>query len=261
MAGAFYSWPGIWHGWGNGQIQALAPLSSLLADPELLRRAEYSGRIFLGRMLAGGWLHEYDFNAGRAAVFAQIAYDIRTAALGLLALHQATGNPEYALLAGIAASWLTGNNVAGQPLYDAATGRGYDGIDREGVNRNAGAESTIEALFTLIEIEKVPAATAWLQARSTEKLLENFPNPFNAGTRISWQLPETGRGSKAEYSLSIYDILGRKVRFLPVNTKSGRGESCWDGRDDAAAAVSGGVYLLVLEGGGQRLVRKVLLLR
>ncbi|HNW58971.1 MAG TPA: hypothetical protein PKI62_04805 [bacterium] len=169
MAGAFYSWPGIWHGWGNAQLQALAPLSALLADPELLRRAEYSGRVFLGRMLAGGWLHEFDFNSGKTAVYSQIAYDVRAAALGLLALHRATGQPDYARLAGIAASWLTGNNLAGAPLYDAATGRGYDGIDREGVNRNAGAESTIEALFTLIEIEKVPTAAAWLQARSSEK--------------------------------------------------------------------------------------------
>lgn len=169
MEGAFYSWPGVWHGWGNGQLQALAPISSLLDDPELLSRAEYSGRAFLGKMLAGGWLHEYDFAAGRAAVFSQIAYDVRTAALGLLALHRATGNPEYAVMAGLAASWLTGNNVAGEPLYDPATGRGCDGIDRKGVNRNAGAESTIEALYTLIEIEKAPDAAAWLPARSAEK--------------------------------------------------------------------------------------------
>lgn len=177
LAGAFYSWPGIWHGWGNAQLQALAPLSALLAEPELLTRAEFSGRVFLSRMLAGGWLHEYDFNSGKAAVYSQIAYDVRTAALGLLALHRVTSQYEYAVLAGIAASWLTGNNLAGAPLYDAATGRGYDGIDREGVNRNAGAESTIEALFTLIEIEKVPAAAAWLQARSTENWNEAaWPN-------------------------------------------------------------------------------------
>jgi len=92
-------------------------------------------------------------------------------------------------------------------------------------------------------------------------LLENYPNPFNAGTRISWQITEAGLDSKTGYSLSIYDILGRKVRFLPVNKKSGRGEAFWDGRDDTATAVSGGVYLIILEGGGQRLVRKVLLLR
>ncbi|HOC23690.1 MAG TPA: hypothetical protein PKJ13_00185 [bacterium] len=92
-------------------------------------------------------------------------------------------------------------------------------------------------------------------------LLENHPNPFNAATRISWRLPEGGRGEKAGYTLTIYDILGRKVRALPVNQSPGRGDALWDGRDDAAAAVSGGVYLIVLEGGSQRLVHKVLLLR
>jgi len=92
-------------------------------------------------------------------------------------------------------------------------------------------------------------------------LLENYPNPFNAGTRISWQLPEAGRNAKVGCSLTIYDILGRKVRVLPVNTISGQGEAFWDGRDDGAAAAGGGVYLIVLEGEGRRLVRKVLLLR
>lgn len=92
-------------------------------------------------------------------------------------------------------------------------------------------------------------------------LLENYPNPFNAGTRIRWQLPEAGRESKSGYTLTIFDILGRKVRTLPVNTNSGQGDLFWDGRDDAAGAVSGGLYLIVLEGSGRRLVRKALLLR
>ncbi|WP_243664207.1 hypothetical protein [Rhodothermus marinus] len=32
----------------------------------------------------------------------------------------------YATMAGLAASWLTGNNEAGVAMYDPATGRGYD---------------------------------------------------------------------------------------------------------------------------------------
>ena len=40
-------------------------------------------------------------------------------------------------------------------MYDPQTGRGYDGInDTASINRNAGAESTIEALLTLQAIEK-----------------------------------------------------------------------------------------------------------
>lgn len=168
LHGAFYSWPGYWHAWGNAQVQALPRLAAVLGHPHWLQQAELSGRSFLSKLLAGHWLNEYDFAARKAKAFPQIAYGVRTTALGFLQLYRASGDEHYAILAGLAASWLTGNNIAGQPLYDAATGRCYDGIDRGGINHNAGAESTIEALYTLIEIEKVPLAAAWLHARSQQ---------------------------------------------------------------------------------------------
>jgi hypothetical protein len=48
-------------------------------------------------------------------------------------------------------------------MYDIVTGRGYDGIlpDRI-VDRNSGAESTIEALITVLEVERSPEARAVL---------------------------------------------------------------------------------------------------
>lgn len=153
LAGAFESWPGVWHAWGNAQVQALAKLAPILQRPELLRAAELSANTFLRTMLTEGWHHEYVFAEKRFKTYPQIAYDFRTTALGFLELYRATGKEKYAALARKAASWLTGSNVLGQPMYDPATGRGYDGIDAKGLNRNAGAESTIEALYTLIEIE------------------------------------------------------------------------------------------------------------
>jgi hypothetical protein len=168
LQGAFLSWPGLWHAWGSAQIQALAGLAIATGDKDWLPPAAQGAR-FLVKLLAGHWLHEYDLSTGKASAFSQIAYDIRTTALGFLQLYRATGDENYAILAGLAASWLTGNNIEDQPLYDPATGRCFDGIDRDGLNRNSGAESTIEALYTLVEIEKVPAAAAWLYARSPEK--------------------------------------------------------------------------------------------
>lgn len=153
LSGAFESWPGVWHAWGNVQVQALAKLAPILKRPELLRAAELSANTFLQTLLAEGWQHEYDFAKKRFKTYPQIAYDARTTALGFLELYRATGKEKYAVLAGKAASWLTGSNVLGQSMYDPITGRGYDGIDAKGLNRNAGAESTIEALYTLIEIE------------------------------------------------------------------------------------------------------------
>lgn len=164
---AFLPWPAIWHAWGNAQIQALAALSVATGERGLLPIAIQGAR-FPVKLLAGHWLSEYDLATGEARAWPQIAYGVRTTALGFLELYRATGDADYAVLAGVAASWLTGNNLAGVPLYDPATGRCFDGIDQKGINRNSGAESTIEALYTLVEISRVPAAAAWLHARSPE---------------------------------------------------------------------------------------------
>jgi hypothetical protein len=75
-------------------------------------------------------------------------------AVGLVRLFEATGNHHYLVMAGIAASWLFGDNAAGVPMYDPGTGRGYDGVrDSTTINRNSGAESTIEALMTILELQ------------------------------------------------------------------------------------------------------------
>jgi len=72
-------------------------------------------------------------------------------------------------LGGITASWLTGNNAAGIAIYDSATGRCFDGInDSTSVNKNSGAESTIECLYTLIEISNNPIAKKYLEFKSTK---------------------------------------------------------------------------------------------
>ena len=90
-------------------------------------------------------------------------------AVGLIRLYEATGDVRYAKMAGLAASWLTGNNDVGEPMYDPDTGRCFDGLeDGNTINRNAGAESTIEALTTILEIEQHPQARCWLLARGLE---------------------------------------------------------------------------------------------
>jgi hypothetical protein len=54
-------------------------------------------------------------------------------------------------------------------MYDPDTGRCFDGLeDGNTINRNAGAESTIEALATILEIEQHPQALRWLFARGLE---------------------------------------------------------------------------------------------
>jgi len=54
-------------------------------------------------------------------------------------------------------------------MYDPVTGRCLDGIrDSTTVNRNSGAESTIEALMTLIELEHHPEALPFCRYRRVQ---------------------------------------------------------------------------------------------
>lgn len=47
-----------------------------------------------------------------------------------------------------AAAWFEGENDAGQPMWDHATGGGFDDLHADGVNPNQGAESTLAAIST-----------------------------------------------------------------------------------------------------------------
>ncbi len=90
--------------------------------------------------------------------YAQIAYGISPMVFAATDAYLLTGNHDYEDIAGHVAAWLFGNNTAGIKMYDASTGRCYDGIiAKDSVNYNSGAESTIEALLILEVVEKYPA--------------------------------------------------------------------------------------------------------
>lgn len=163
------SWREGWHAWGNSQTQALAQVPS---TETAIREA----RSFYSRLLVEGWLHSFEFGKPTAfRRFEQIAYGVRCVAVGLIRLYEATGDRDYLIMAGLAASWFTGNNVGGFQMYDPETGRGYDGIGGpDFVNRNAGAESTIESLFTIQEIERYPESNKWLFARGRDPKSEEI---------------------------------------------------------------------------------------
>lgn len=173
--GAHLSWREMWHGWGNAQTSALVAAGRL---PSAVHEADH----FYPRLLVDGWGYSYDLETNEMRRFEQIAYAVRPVVTGLLALADATGETRYARLAGLAASWFTGANVADVAMYDPTTGRGYDGItDSTTVNYNAGAESTIEALLTMQAVARRPEAHAWLHARRgepIEAIVEGVPHRY-----------------------------------------------------------------------------------
>lgn len=59
-----------------------------------------------------------------------------------------TGNHDWLDAVGDCLRWFLGDNDATTPMYDPATGGGYDGLERDGANLNEGAESTLAWLLT-----------------------------------------------------------------------------------------------------------------
>lgn len=71
-----------------------------------------------------------------------------------------TGSPRWTDGVRMAAAWFDGDNDTATPMWDPATGGGYDGLQAIGVNRNQGAESTIALISTrqkVQQLRKVPA--------------------------------------------------------------------------------------------------------
>lgn len=60
-----------------------------------------------------------------------------------------TGDDRWRQAHALATGWFHGENDQGVVMYEPATGGGYDGLTRDGVNANRGAESTVSLLMTL----------------------------------------------------------------------------------------------------------------
>ncbi|NDJ77610.1 MAG: hypothetical protein GYB65_15270 [Chloroflexi bacterium] len=155
--------PGYWHAWGSHQIHALAEAGAALDRQDWIESAAAGANTFLMRQLAFDRVRELGVLPYSRE---QIAYGTNMLVQGYMALYHATGDERYAQYAGLGASWYFGNNMAGVPMYDPATGRCYDGIlgpRSWRVNLNAGAESTIEALLSLLVVHDDPVASRYLE--------------------------------------------------------------------------------------------------
>jgi hypothetical protein len=92
---------------------------------------------------------------------------------------------------------------------------------------------------------------------SVTYLSQNFPNPFNPSTTISFGLKVAGN-----VSLRVYDVSGKLVRVMVEGERSARHyEEVWDGRDESGVPVASGMYFYELKGGNYSHTRKMVLLR
>ena len=78
------------------------------------------------------------------------------------------------------------------------------------------------------------------------KLYDNYPNPFNPSTTISFKI---SRKDAKNAKIEIYNIKGQQVKTFPnlqIN-KSSNQQIIWNGTDDNGKNVSSGIYFYKLK--------------
>ena len=89
------------------------------------------------------------------------------------------------------------------------------------------------------------------------RLYQNWPNPFNAATRIRFRLPDPG-----PITVEIFNAAGQRVRCLARGWHpAGEYDLGWDGRDGAGRPAASGIYLCRLDDGRRRQTVKMMLVR
>ena len=166
----------VWHGWGSQMPAALARASAALGDRRLASGALTDSFTFDPWLLTSGGPDNGRLPTRGDA--SQIAYGADSRLQSLVDTAETTGRSAARGLAGIVAGWYFGANPAGEPMYDPATGRTFDGISGSGeINRNSGAESTIHGLLSMLVLDDNPgvarlARTADITERSGTRTVE-----------------------------------------------------------------------------------------
>ena len=89
------------------------------------------------------------------------------------------------------------------------------------------------------------------------RLSQNFPNPFNPVTTLSFDLPMDNN-----VTLVIYNLLGQKVTTIVNDFRTaGSHRVAWNGLDHLGKDVSTGVYLYRIEAGDFSATKKMILLK
>ena len=144
--------------YGNAAVPgALLAAGRVLEEPDWIAVGTQTLDFVLARTMEDGcfapvgnvgWLPR----DGVKALYGQQPVEAGLTVQACVTAHELTGQAGYLDAAHAALDWLLGSNRLGIALYDPATGRCADGLDRHGASRNAGAESTICALMALLAL-------------------------------------------------------------------------------------------------------------
>ena len=105
---------------------------------------------------------------------------------------------------------------------------------------------------TIVVNSKTDVGNIDTQTPTVCTLSQNFPNPFNPSTRISFTIP-----SSSYVTLKIYNLVGEEVATLAAGERNaGAYEVIWD-----ASRFASGTYYCRLQAGSVIEVKKILLVK
>lgn len=155
-----------WHAWASNTPAALSNASSALHRPALADAAVADAAAFSPDLLAS--YGPVNGLLPTAVDRSEIAYGVDSRVQSLLATARVVHSAGLRQLAGMYAGWYFGQNPAGAPMYDPATGVTDDGVSADGVvNQNSGAESTIHGLLSMLALDAAPDVARIARESST----------------------------------------------------------------------------------------------
>lgn len=87
--------------------------------------------------------------------------------------------------------------------------------------------------------------------------LNNYPNPFNPTTTISFSLQ-----TESKVSIAIYNVKGQQVKHLKNEERTAGSHTVeWNGKDSNNKSVSSGIYYYKISSGKDTAINKMLLLK
>ena len=109
-----------------------------------------------------------------------------------------------------------------------------------------------ESEFVENEIQRI------LNGMPTEYALGyNYPNPFNANTRLDYSLPV-----RSHVSIRLYNMLGQEVAVLVNEEQSyGNRHVVWNGLNKLGSTAASGVYIAEFKAGSYLATRKMILMK
>ncbi|MEN3043002.1 MAG: hypothetical protein ABDH59_06900 [Fervidobacterium sp.] len=209
----------LWNGWGNHYAEALIRAYKVTGNTKFLSVAERSIIHQSSILVSTGLIYSIE---NYFKIYPELAYALECVTIPLVELYDLTKQEKYAILSSLMISWLFGGNRLGVKML-GENGEGFDGLEYMHYNRNAGAESTICSLRTVLYGTKLPESYQSL-AKNPEIIGRSGLNVLEAesfdvgissaklltgdyGAGASLQIDGRGRIRKADVDSEIYLVL------------------------------------------------------